>query len=124
MNQDKNSAVNGLTNTTLQKIKELVDGTTVIGKPVVVRDGTTIIPITKVAVGYAAGGSDVGSKTQKEMFGGGSGAGITVTPVGFLVIGESGVKLLQLNSSMATVDNLVQQMPELVDKVSGLINKK
>lgn len=124
MNGDKNSAINGLTGTTLQKIKELVDETTVVGNPISLRDGTTIIPVTKVTIGFASGGSDVGTKTAKEMFGGGSGAGVTIAPVGFIVVNEKGVKLLQLNSSLATVDNFVQTMPEMLDKIVALSPQK
>lgn len=123
MSTDKNSAVNGITATTLQNIKELVEQTEVVGKPITIGGGTTIIPVSRVTMGFASGGSDIGTKTAKEMFGGGSGAGVTVTPIAFIIISDSGVRMLQLNSAMATVDNIVQSVPEWIDKVSDLVKK-
>ena len=121
MSAEKNSAINGLTGITLEKVRELLNNTEVVGEPVTVRDDITIIPVSKVSVGFVSGGSDVGQKVQKEMFGGGTGAGVTLTPIAFIVVSANGVKLLQLNPASATIDNLVQTVPEVVDKISDIV---
>ncbi len=120
---DNNSKINGLASTTLEKIKELIDTNAVMGKPVKVGDDVTVIPVIKVSWGFASGGSDFGEKASKDLFGGGSGAGVTLTPTAFMVVSPTGVKMLQINTASATVDNIVQQMPEMVDKISGIIKK-
>lgn len=73
----------GMMSVTLDKIREMVGSNTIIGEPITL-EGTTILPVSKVTFGFASGGSDFGAKTTKELFGGGSGAGVSVTPVAFL----------------------------------------
>lgn len=113
-------AINGLMGTTLEKIKQMVDSSTIIGEPIITGD-VTIIPVSKIVYGFASGGSDFPSKTQKDLFGGGSGAGVTVAPVAFLVINGADVKLLQINPDPNTADRVVGLVPDLIDKVSGII---
>ena len=110
--------------TTIEKIKQMVDVNTIIGNPIACADGTTIIPISKVSYGFASGGSDFPSKKpDTELFGGGGGAGITISPVAFLVVREGNVRLLQINPVNTTVDRVVDMVPEVVDKISSLIKK-
>lgn len=75
--------IQGMMDTSMQKIKEMVDVNTIIGEPIHCPDGTMIIPVSKVTYGFASGGSDFPTKTEKDLFGGGSGAGITISPVAF-----------------------------------------
>ena len=93
-----NHPIDGMLGTTMEKIKEMVDVDSVIGKPITTPDGTTVIPISKVSYGFASGGSDFPAKSQpaKDFFGGGAGAGITITPIAFLSICNGDVKLIQV----------------------------
>jgi len=117
--------IEGMMGVTMEKIRQLVDANTIIGEPITV-DGATIIPISRVTFGFASGGSDVGAKTNKQMFGGGTGGGVTITPLAFLIVKNGDVKLLQVQSYNNTADRVVGMVPDVVDKVSGLIsgNKK
>ena len=108
----------------LEKIRDIVDSNTVIGSPIHTQDGTTILPISKVSFGFVSGGTDFATKTQKDLFGGAASAGGSVTPVGFLVIKEGSVKLMQLAEGGATLDRLINMMPEVIDKLEALIGKK
>jgi len=108
----------------LEKIRDLVDSNTVIGSPIHTQDGTTILPISKISFGFVSGGTDFATKTQKDLFGGAASAGGSVTPVGFLVIREGSVKLMQLAEGGATIDRLINMMPEVIDRIEGFVAKK
>ena len=114
--------IQGLMGVTIEKIRDMVNAETIIGDPIHV-DDTTIIPVSRVTFGFVSGGSDVGPSSNKQMFGGGSGAGINITPIAFLVIANGDVKLLQLVSKPDSTDRLVNLVPDLVDKVTGLFKK-
>lgn len=114
--------VKELMGNTMDKIKEMVDVNTIIGNPINTPDGTTVIPISKVSYGFASGGSDLPMKSPKETFGGIGGAGISIQPIGFLVISGGNVKLLQLSTAENTINNIVNMVPDMVDKVSGIIS--
>ena len=116
--------IQGLMGVTMDKIREMVDSNTIIGAPISVADGTTIIPVSKVTFGFASGGSDVGAKASKEMFGGGSGAGVSITPIAFLVISGSNVRTVQLMEHASALDNAIAALPELVDKLTALLKKE
>jgi sporulation protein YtfJ len=112
---------------TIQKIRELVDINSVIGEQIVTADGTTIIPISKVSVGFAGGGSDFVSKNVNKYenpFGGGVGGGVNVTPIAFLVVSGGKVDMLQLVAKPDTSDRLVNMIPDVVDKLTELIGGK
>lgn len=113
----------GLMGITMDKIKEMVSTDQVIGQPINLPDGTTIIPVCKVSYGFASGGSDLPTKQQKNVFGGGGGAGITMEPVAFLVVKEGNVRLMQISSSSNTVDKVVDAVPDVIDKVTGIVAK-
>ena len=116
--------INDLMGVTMEKIREMVDVNTIVGTPITCADGATIIPISKVSYGFASGGSDVGPASSKQMFGGGSGAGVSVTPVAFLVVSNGNVRTVQLVEKVSAVDNVIASLPELVDKVAALIKKE
>ena len=118
--------IQGLMNVTMEKIHQMVDSNTIIGKPIITEDGTTILPVSKVSFGFASGGTDFDGKNaaNKDLFGGGSGAGVSVTPVAFLVVSNGNVRTVQLVEKVSAVDNVIASLPELVDKVVALIKKE
>lgn len=111
---------------TLEKIKEMVNTDTVIGNPITTAEGVMIIPVSKVTYGYAAGGSDFASakSANKDMFGGGNGAGVSIIPVAFLVVNGGDVKLLQVESFSGALDRIIAMTPDVVDKISNAIKKR
>ncbi len=117
----ENSKLEQLVKSAMEKVKELSDSQTVIGKPITTPDGTTIIPVSKVSFGLASGGTDWGSK---ESFGGGSGAGVTVSPLAFIVVRNGETKLLQLTNNTPYQNALVNVVPEVVDKIIDFVDKK
>ena len=119
-----NNNVEGLMGVSVDKIRELVDANTVIGTPIVIGDGITLIPVSKVSYGFASGGSDLPSKSNSDLFGGGAGAGINITPVAFLTVKDGEINLLPVVSKPDTVDRLVSLVPEAVNKISNLKKKK
>lgn len=116
--------VKNLLGTSIEKIKEVVDTNTVIGDPITAADGTMVIPVSKVSYGFASGGSDLPSKQANSLFGGGGGAGINITPIAFLVIAEGNVRLLPVSSKPDNFDKAMSMVPDLVEKVSSLLNRK
>ena len=116
--------INSLMDTTMEKIKEMVDVNTIIGDPITSPDGTIIIPVSKVSYGFASGGSDFPTKKEnKDCFGGGSGAGVTIQPIAFLTVFRGDVKLIPVEKYEGAADRVEGMMPELVDKVSALFKK-
>lgn len=115
--------IQGMMGTTMDKIREMVDVDTVIGDPITTPSGTVIIPVSKVSFGFASGGSDLPAKVQKDLFGGAGGAGISIQPIAFLVVNGGDVKLLQLSMNANTSNAIINMVPDVVDKVTGLFNK-
>ena len=113
---------------TIAKIREMVDVNSVVGEPIVTNDGVTIIPISKVSVGFGGGGSDFVSKNlnhHENPFGGGVGAGVKVTPIAFLIIKEGNVRMLPVAApANTTVDRLVEMVPDTLDKITSFIDSK
>ena len=116
--------INGLMGVTMDKIRELVNSDTIIGEPVSLPDGTTILPVSRVTFGVATGGSDFAAKQSKELFGGGSGAGVTVAPVAFLVVKDGNVRTIQLADPNTRLERAITMLPELVDKLAALLKKE
>ena len=103
----------------------MADVNAVIGEPIKLPDGTTIIPISKISYGFASGGSDLPSKYDKDLFGGGAGAGVSIKPEGFLVISPDGAaKMVNVERSTDPISRVIDNAPMVIDKVSGFINKK
>lgn len=109
---------------TMQKIKEMVDANTIIGEPIVAGD-VTLVPVSKISIGFASGGSDFGKKKADEdgrSFGGGGGAGISITPVVFLVISGGNVKVLSVDSApKSTADRVLDLVPQVIDKAENFM---
>ena len=117
-------SANGILKTTIEKVRDLVDVSTIIGEPINLPDGLTIIPVSKVTYGFASGGSDFPSKNNVELFGGAGGAGITINPVAFLVIKDGDVTIKHIVSNDNAIERAVSLVPEMFDKVTKLTNKK
>ncbi len=117
-------SANGILKTTIEKVRDLVDVSTIIGEPINLPDGLTIIPVSKVTYGFASGGSDFPSKNNVELFGGAGGAGITINPVAFLVVKDGDVTIKHIVSGDNAVERAVSLVPEMFDKVANLAKKK
>ena len=116
--------IGSLMDTTMEKIKVMIDVNTIIGEPITSPDGTLIIPVSKVSYGFAAGGSDLPTKKEnKDCFGGGSGAGVTIQPVAFLTVYQGDVRLVSVDREEGTADKLVNMIPDFLKKVKGVFKK-
>ena len=116
--------IGSLMDTTMEKIKEMIDVNTIIGEPITSPDGTLIIPVSKVSYGFAAGGSDLPTKKEnKDCFGGGSGAGVTFQTVAFLTVYQGDVRLVSVDREEGTADKLVNMIPDVLKKVKGVFKK-
>ena len=116
--------IGSLMDTTMEKIKEMIDVNTIIGEPITSPDVTLIIPVSKVSYGFAAGGSDLPTKKEnKDCFGGGSGAGVTIQPVAFLTVYQGDVRLVSVDREEGTADKLVNMIPDVLKKVKGVFKK-
>lgn len=120
----KETPVNRIMESTLEKMREMVDVSTIIGEPIVTGD-TTLIPVSKVSYGFTSGGTDLPSKQPNaELFGGAGGGGITISPVAFIVIQGEKCRMMQINNYTSSADRAVAMIPELVDKLTELLKAK
>ena len=122
----ENHPLGNIMEVTMSKIREMVDVDTVVGNPITTPDGITLIPISTVNFGFASGGSEFPIK-ENTGFGGGNGAGVKITPIGFLVIREGNVRMLNISPPAGTtVDRLVELIPDVMDRIQTFIddNKK
>ncbi|MGN1169309.1 MAG: GerW family sporulation protein [Acutalibacteraceae bacterium] len=120
----KEQSAAGILGTTIEKIKDMVDSKTIIGDPIDAGDGIKVIPVSKVTYGFASGGSDFPTKTSKELFGGGGGAAVTLTPVAFLIINNGSVSVKYITEGPdASVERVVGMIPDLIDKLSEVVDK-
>ena len=124
MDMEKKSPLSDLMRSTMEKIHEMVDTNTIVGEPITTPDGVTLIPISRVTFGFGSGGGDYG-KTQPQSFGGGSGAGVRIDPVAFLVMKEGSTRVLPVAiPPMNTVDRVVEMVPDILDRVEKYFDKK
>lgn len=119
---NESTKLEALVKSAMEKVRELSEAETIIGKQIVTADGTTIIPVSKVSFGLASGGTDIGS--DKKGFGGGSGAGVTISPMAFIVVRNGETKLLQMTTTTSYQNAVVNTVPEVVDKIIDFIDKK
>lgn len=124
----KEHPLNDLMGSTMDKVKAMADVNAIVGEPIVAGE-VTIIPVSKVSYGFASGGSDFVGKNQKpdadNSFGGGSGAGVNIVPIAFLVVRGDNVRLLPVMPPPGTaVDRVVDMVPDLVDKVTDFVEKQ
>lgn len=120
--------ISDLMATTMEKIRDMMDANTVVGKPIEA-GGVTVIPVSKISIGYGSGGSDFAQKNQKpdhsNAFGGGAGMGVSITPVSFLIIKDGNVRVVSVEQPAPTaVERVMEMVPDVVDKVGTVVNKK
>ncbi len=115
--------IKGIMDTTMDKLHAMVNADTIVGTPLKVGD-ITLFPVSKVAFGLATGGSDFPSKSQQGLFGGGGGAGVTITPVSFVAVSGESIRVLPITSEVTSLDKAITMAPELIDKVKSLFDKK
>ncbi len=116
--------VKELLGVSIEKIRECVDVSTVIGDPIAVPNGTVLIPVSKVSYGFASGGSDLPNKNAQELFGGAGGAGINITPIAFIVCEQNNVRVLPMVSTPDTINQMANMVPDVIGKITGLIASK
>ena len=126
-----------LMNSVMHNLRGMLDVDTIVGKPIETKEGTVIVPVSKVSFGFAVGGSEFTTSTLAETkkrgleeesknqlpFGGGSAAGVNITPVGFLVISETGTKILPVEH-LGAFDKVLDYVPDIVDKLTDMMNKE
>ncbi|MCR2803060.1 GerW family sporulation protein [Paenibacillus soyae] len=127
--------IQGLMQTAMENIKEMVDVNTIVGDPVQTPDGSVIMPISKVGFGFVAGGSDIRMGEEKQNgadmhnahvalpFGGGSGGGVSITPIAFLVVGTHGVKIVPLDNQTHLMEKVIDSAPKVFDKIQTMMKK-
>ncbi len=131
--------INGLMQTAMENIKDMVDVNTIVGEPVQTPDGSVIVPISRVGFGFAAGGSEFSAEEQNGAgktaesgghnasvqlpFGGGSGGGVSITPIAFLVVGKEGVKVVPLDNNTHILERLIESAPQWVDRIQSMLQK-
>lgn len=116
---------------TMQKLREMIDANTIIGTPITTADGVTIIPISKLSFGFGCGGSDFQAKNHQPvkdnntMFGGGSAAGVNVSPIAFLIVEKGNIRLMPISApASSTVDRVIDAVPSIFDRITALCSKK
>ena len=118
----------GIMAESLGNLKQMIDVNTIVGDAITTNDGATIIPVSKVSLGFGAGGSEFGATPEKElkeqkMFGGGCGGGVSLNPVAFLVVKNDNIRLLPVFDSMSTVDRIVDLVPDILNKFNDFVDK-
>lgn len=116
--------VKDLISSAIGKMHELSDADTIIGEPIKIDGNITIIPVSKVSYGFAAGGSDLPSKSDREIFGGGSGGGVSIQPLAFIVVSNGDVKLLELGAGGTPANAIINAVPDLFAKIQSMFSKK
>lgn len=122
-------AVNGLMAETMEKIRSMVDVNTIIGDPIVTQDGTTLIPISKVTFGFGSGGSDFKSRNSSDnaplCFGGGGGAGVSITPIAFLIVNGADARILPVNMPADnSTDRLIEMIPSAINGIQNFVSRR
>ena len=122
---DRKTPIQDILNDSMQHLRELVGSETIIGKEIKTENGTTIIPVSKVNFGFASGGSDMPTSKPKDLFGGGSGGGVTISPIAFLVISPEGdVRMMQISENSNNTARALNMIPDVLNQVVGFIQKK
>ena len=124
---ENNHSLTKMMQDAMAKVREMVDTNTIVGQPISTPDGVTLIPISRVSMGFGGGGGEFGSKKNADAdnLAGGIGAGVNVEPVSFLVVKDGTVRVLPVAAPpVTTMDRIVEMVPDVVDKVTGPIQKK
>ena len=124
--ENKSNPLSAMMQEAMGKVREMVDVNTIVGQPIEA-DGVTLIPISKVSFGFGGAGTEYSGKqaAEKQNLGGGLASGVKIAPVAFLVVKDGTVRVLPVAVPAAnTVDRVVEMVPDLVDKVTGILKKK
>ncbi|HCC34392.1 MAG TPA: sporulation protein YtfJ [Ruminococcaceae bacterium] len=116
--------IQGIMETTLDKIKAMVNADTIVGDKIELPGGVVAIPVSKVSYGLVSGGSDFPNKANQKIFGGGGGAGVSISPVCFLVVKDGEVKLMPVSKDSGAAEKAVALIPELFDKITTMFKNK
>lgn len=130
--------IQGLMRTAMENIKEMVDVNTIVGEPVETKDGSVILPISRVGFGFAAGGSNFNLESAQEEqtedsesdsasyrpFGGGSGGGVSINPIAFLVVGQQGVNIVPLDNQTHLMEKIIDSVPGVIDQLQNMFSSK
>lgn len=123
MDKQEKKPLSELMETTMVKIREMVDSNSIIGEPITTPDGVTVIPVSRVSFGFGTGGSDYGKTTDK--FGGAGAAGVRIDPVSFLIIKDGVTRVVPVAvPAVGVADRLLDMLPELVERVENLVAQK
>ncbi|KKE79071.1 GerW family sporulation protein [Oceanobacillus caeni] len=118
--------IQGLMTTAMENLKDMVEANTIVGDPVESPDGSIIIPVSKVGFGFAAGGSEFnsgGGEDSQLPFGGGSGGGVSITPIAFLVLGKNGIKMVHLDQQTHLYEKLLNNAPQVFQKIQEMLKE-
>lgn len=127
--------IQGLMKTAMENLKEMIDVNTIIGDPVETPDGSVILTVSKVGFGFAAGGSEFGGKPvekkseddetreQKLPFGGGSGGGVSITPIAFLIVGSTGIRMIHLDENTHLIEKILDAAPQTLERIQQMFKK-
>ena len=118
-----NSLQNRIIGSSYEKLKSMATADTIVGETIELADGIKVIPISKVSYGFASGGSDFPTKSQRAIFGGGGGAGMSVTPVAFLVLADGKVDIVPVKTETSSSEGIVAMIPEIAEKLKSTFSK-
>jgi sporulation protein YtfJ len=118
--------IENLMDTTLDNLEYMIDVNTIIGEPIETPDGGVVLTVSKVSFGFASGGSQFGKRSEQQSlpFGGGSGGGVTIDPVAFLVVNNKGVKVIHLAGKTQMLDKIIDLAPEAIEKTKNWMNER
>ena len=120
---EKKNSLSEMMETSMDKIRQMVDANTIVGEPITTPDGVTLIPVSRLSYGFGCGGGDYSK--NKEHSGAGCGAGVRVEPMAFLVVKGGVTRMLPVGTpAITTVDRVIELVPELIDRVEGFVDKK
>ena len=124
---EKKNSLSEMMQESMAKVREMVDTNTIVGQPITTPDGVTLIPISRVSIGFGGGGAAFGSKKESAEgnLGGGIGTGVKIDPVAFLIVKDGLVRVMPVAApAVNTVDRIVEMVPDIVDRVSNFINSR
>ena len=117
----ENSNLGNLMETAMQNLKKMVDSNTIVGEPIVTPDGITLVPVSRISMGYGGGGAEF---AQNKGYGGGTGCGVKVEPIGFLIVKDGSVRMLNvIPPANNTFDRIIDMVPDAVDRLDQMIDK-
>ncbi len=125
MEKNEKKSLTELMESSMDKIREMVDSNTIVGQPITTADGVTLIPVTRLSFGFGCGGGDYGKQAGAAKFGGGSTAGVKVDPVAFLVVKDGVTRMMPVGTpAISTADRVIEMVPQVMDRVESYIDKK